>query len=833
MKKFLLTVWAVWMFAGSYAQKFAYGTGTDLWGEPTQANYEEARQLGFEYLELAPSAYGSGSTHDAIVSSSQDMKRQVSESGMKVWSIHLPYGGSYDISNTDDAARRSTVERLCTYIKALAEVFSPRIFVLHPSAEPINDGEREEHIQQAIKSLPDLAEAAREAGATLAVENLPRTCLGNTPEELLRIVQTVPDVRITFDTNHFLKGTLEHFIRTVGPLIAHIHVSDYDFTDEKHWLPTYGKIGWGELMHELEEAGFDGVFMSEAEKTPDGKATIQEMKETYDQIFAEYEAMKVAPARLKGYLESIQKQFFADVPMDSVFAAGADPGYYDPVVYGRFRQAYEEAEALLQGTASDDACTAARREVSDAIESLWTAVNPLTDGYYWLVSGHSGFARNGKVMAMYTDVDNLLRWKAFEPSLNFLFKVTQLENGFYSIQNVATDAFVSRVEDNSEVVSMTAAHRTDQELLPYGKFGMFSIYNVENSTPYHTQSHAEGAGNEGNIINWNGYPGSGSSWYVRPVADDQLEALLAEKAEQVALNQEYESLRPKVDQDYREVNVMVPTEDVVLRSTQVSGNGLEKYSSYGNAVDGNLQTYFQSVCTGEGPDAPHYFQIDTRKKLEGFAFSMVPCLADGDQRPDRLTIMASQMGEEGTWKQVAQIDYGLPLALEDTLYTSRWIDFGGEVYRMFRFVVEHTMDDYGKAEGTVVDGFYPFRLAELSVHVGLELSPDCLGARSDMQAVSSELNEAFNRTETEYGQGGVSRTSLDALKAAYQAFLNQKKHVLTGISSPVTDDRDAMAPVDVYTLDGQLLRHGVKASEALRSLPAGVYVVGGKKVKVD
>jgi hypothetical protein len=36
--------------------------------------------------------------------------------------------------------------------------------------------------------------------------------------------------------------------------------------------------------------------------------------------------------------------------------------------------------------------------------------------------------------------------------------------------------------------------------------------------------------------------------------------------------------------------------------------------------------------------------------------------------------------------------------------------------------------------------------------------------------------------------------------------------------------------VNVYTLGGQLLQTGVNRSEAVKQLPAGVYVIGKKKV---
>ncbi len=53
----------------------------------------------------------------------------------------------------------------------------------------------------------------------------------------------------------------------------------------------------------------------------------------------------------------------------------------------------------------------------------------------------------------------------------------------------------------------------------------------------------------------------------------------------------------------------------------------------------------------------------------------------------------------------------------------------------------------------------------------------------------------------------------------------------SGISGTVVSaNGQSAAKVDVYSMAGTLLRRGVPASEALSTLPAGIYVVGGKKV---
>ena len=51
---------------------------------------------------------------------------------------------------------------------------------------------------------------------------------------------------------------------------------------------------------------------------------------------------------------------------------------------------------------------------------------------------------------------------------------------------------------------------------------------------------------------------------------------------------------------------------------------------------------------------------------------------------------------------------------------------------------------------------------------------------------------------------------------------------VVGISAPALTPN--AAPADVYTVDGKLVRRAADATRALEGLPAGIYIVGGKKV---
>lgn len=193
------------------------------------------------------------------------MKLKVDSAGINVWSIHLPFSRTLDISVLNDSLRKENVKFMAKMIKQAA-VFNPQRLVLHPSSEPISDEERGERLKNTKESIKQLKECADSLKLQLCIENLPRTCLGNTPEELLFIIKDIPGLKVCFDTNHYFGGTTQHFIDVLGDYIGTIHASDFDFNNECHWLPTQGDIDWKELVLSLQKVGYNGVFMYEATK---------------------------------------------------------------------------------------------------------------------------------------------------------------------------------------------------------------------------------------------------------------------------------------------------------------------------------------------------------------------------------------------------------------------------------------------------------------------------------------------------------------------------------------------------------------------------------------
>ena len=290
-----LTVILLGMEIPASAQRPEVGTSTAVWGDiPAVEELQQARTDGVQWVEVAVNQCYRGVPEEEQYPRMKQMKERLDSAGMPVWSVHLPFSRTLDISVLEDSLRAENVAFQAKMIRWSCELYAPQRLVLHPSSEPIADSLREQRLENAIASIRTLKVVADECGVELCIENLPRTCLGNTPEELVRIVDAVPGVGICFDTNHYVQGSISHFIEVAGRRIRTVHISDYDFVNECHWLPYEGEIDWGAFLRAMNEtAGYDGVLMHEVRKqrrdgsrttTRDIVAGVERMCEDYNKL---------------------------------------------------------------------------------------------------------------------------------------------------------------------------------------------------------------------------------------------------------------------------------------------------------------------------------------------------------------------------------------------------------------------------------------------------------------------------------------------------------------------------------------------------------------------
>lgn len=268
--KVLAVAWlALLYWSGATLSAQPVGKSMGRWKGLDAESMKANREGGLEYVEVTINDFWRpAKSHAEIYERADRALAWIEASGLKVWSVHLPFSRTLDISVLDDKARAENVAFMKEMI-ALAGRFHPRKLVLHPSSEPIAPEEREERLRNSHRSIGKLAPEAKRIGATLCVENLPRTCLGQTGEEMLRLIDGYGDVRLCFDTNHLFFQSHADYLKAVGNRIGTVHLSDYDFENECHWIPGKGKIDWGELWNGILRSGYDGILMFECYGEPD------------------------------------------------------------------------------------------------------------------------------------------------------------------------------------------------------------------------------------------------------------------------------------------------------------------------------------------------------------------------------------------------------------------------------------------------------------------------------------------------------------------------------------------------------------------------------------
>lgn len=218
---------------------------------------------------------------------SEELRNMVKEGLQgRIASIHAQFGQRYDFSSLDERVHRKAIAEASKSID-LAIEFGASIVVFHLSAEPIEAAERPARIAQAQKGLAAIEQYGRNVSKKLAFELLPRTCLGNTVEEMLEMLCDcdAQTVGVCLDVNHGMERyqQIAADIRMLGDRLTTLHLSDYDGVDEKHWMPGKGVIDWNSVVNALREINYAGPFNYES--TPEGE-TLEERIGEFEKNFA-------------------------------------------------------------------------------------------------------------------------------------------------------------------------------------------------------------------------------------------------------------------------------------------------------------------------------------------------------------------------------------------------------------------------------------------------------------------------------------------------------------------------------------------------------------------
>lgn len=204
-----------------------------------------------------------------------NVKRIVTKSGVTVSAFHMPFGKNMDLSLINEKARQRVVN-VHKKLLRLCKSLEPDIVLFHPSWY-LSLNQREEHIDQMVKSAIALNKAVASIGAIIVIENMTgpklhverggvkyERPLFRTVEETMTIMAMLPpDIYAAVDMNHILHP--EKLVLALGQRLKFIHVADGDGAHEYHYYPCSGKgmNDWTAIIGALYKAGYTGPFMYE------------------------------------------------------------------------------------------------------------------------------------------------------------------------------------------------------------------------------------------------------------------------------------------------------------------------------------------------------------------------------------------------------------------------------------------------------------------------------------------------------------------------------------------------------------------------------------------
>ena len=189
------------------------------------------------------------------------LKKDADQAGVDLWSMHCQFTPEDSLSACDNELNRRWLERTKETINRAAAVGIDKI-IIHTCDRSVSE-DRAGCMQHAMEYLDKIVEYALPKDFYIALENLPRDCLGNTPEEFMKMLECNPNLKVCFDFNHCLLTPTDEFVKKVGERVITVHVSDRDDINERHWMPGEGVLDWVKIMDAFDTINYKGVWLYE------------------------------------------------------------------------------------------------------------------------------------------------------------------------------------------------------------------------------------------------------------------------------------------------------------------------------------------------------------------------------------------------------------------------------------------------------------------------------------------------------------------------------------------------------------------------------------------
>jgi sugar phosphate isomerase/epimerase len=231
--------------------------------EPIEEVLPAIAQNGFRTIEVATAR-----PHVDLKDSARfaRVREQVDRLGLRVRSLHAPFGQGIDLTDSDAGIRRLSLRHF-REAADLLQFLGGELYVIHPGGEDHNwVWEKQNRLERSVEGLTEVWQMCRDRRLKLVVETPLPHLLGGSLADLEWILSRIPSegTGVCVDTSHTsLGGTLFAAIERFSDRLVHLQASDNHGKHDDHLPPGDGLIDWPEVMRALERVHYRGIFLLE------------------------------------------------------------------------------------------------------------------------------------------------------------------------------------------------------------------------------------------------------------------------------------------------------------------------------------------------------------------------------------------------------------------------------------------------------------------------------------------------------------------------------------------------------------------------------------------
>lgn len=489
-------------------------------------------------------------------------------------------------------------------------------------------------------------------------------------------------------------------------------------------------------------------------------------------------------------LQGFMGQYFPNGVDESEFPYGDNPGQYNKDAYDNASNVYEGAyQALDDPGLTLDQVKEWANKLAAAKAAL--VVNPLVAGYYYISD-----SRSPAVYYLYNDNAEAAKAKfllcdetapneipAIEDA-KYIWHITAGETaGQWFFENFKTGKRACNTTEETGVTAFTVnsdGNAFKVEAAPSG--AAFIIMRATDDAQWNT---ATGQGKY--ICKWNDKndPGNKFQFYT---LDAESVAALAEAVKQDALNKELEALYNTANGTYAGSRKFTGAPDgenfgdaadnLVTDAAALKSNAVESTEgALAYLLDGDYTTYFQTAWhPADGPQPPtwHYVQADLGEAVSAVALKYAQRQSYFNKcAPTTVQILSTNdpASKEWTDNGTVTMTYTIEATVGGTV-TSNFIGTCGfELAEPARYVRLLVKDRINGISDELLDGYPCWYLSELHFFKG-EYDPENSPFELVPANVRAALLEQLANAKDELLTSEATQETLDALKAAYEAFLS-------------------------------------------------------------